>query len=202
MRDSTIGSDLHRSGSGFRAIAALGLGTALATVLVPLGAEAQVEIEVSTGILVDASPSVGDTRVGPLLSLGLWNSALGLPLFLEAAVARTDFTSLRQDYHHNYYLFVLGAGWSLGSGPTRLGLRLGLGAVGEYEVVEISPAVSGGDNWIETVVPGFTVEHELDGGVQLVAGVSDYMLNPFWAILDPEENDLEHRWRVTLGVRF
>lgn len=173
---------------------------ALAAAAIPLAATAQVEV--STGILLDASPGVGDARVGPLLSLGVANSALGFPLFLEASVARTDFGSLGREYHHNYYLFALGTYRSLGDGPTRLELRLGLGALGEYEIVEGDPSTSGGDNWIEAVVPGLILTHEINSGLTVVAGASDHMLNPLFAIFDPEENEIDHRWRVMVGIRF
>ena len=125
---------------------------ALAHCMLPHGASAQAQI--SAGVLMDPDPSVGSARLGPSLSAVVFNDALGIPLFVEAGVARTDFTSLGQDYHHNYVLMTLGAEWFPIRGRTRVGARLGLGAVGDFEVVETHPSQSGGDNWIETIVPG------------------------------------------------
>ncbi len=159
------------------------------------------QVVISTGVLVDPNP--GDSRrVGPLMSVGLSSGALGFPLYLEASVARTDFTSLGQDYHHNYSFFMLGTEWFPVQGKTRFGMRLGLGASGEFEVVETNPPSPGGDNWIEAVVPGLVLERELGGGKRLVVGISDFVLGPWFAVLDPSEYGVEHRWRVMMGLRF
>jgi len=127
---------------------------------------------------------------------------LGIPLLVEACVARTYFTSLGQNYHHNHFLFVLGAEWFPTQGTTHLGLRLGLGAYGEYEIVETDPPSPGGDSWVETVVPGLILERDLGGGRRLVAGLADFVLGPWFAVLDPGEYGVEHRLRFTLGIRF
>lgn len=164
--------------------------------------QATAQVTVSTGVLIDPEPSVGSTRGGPLLSVAFSTGALGIPLFVQADVARTDFTSLGQDYHHNYTLLTLGTEWFPFRGKTRVGVRMGLGAVGEFEVVETLPSQSGGDNWIEAVVPGLVVERRLGGGRSLVLGVSDHVLGPFYAVLDPEEYGVAHLITVTAGVRF
>ena len=172
----------------------------LAMSLNPTYAGAQ--LEVSAGMLVVPRPSVGGTRVGVVASAAAARGLLGVPLLLETSIARTDFSSLGQNYHHNHYLFVLGAEWFATHGTTRLGLRLGLGAYGEYEVVETNPASPGGSNWVEAVVPGLVLARDLGGGRLLVLGLSDFVLGPFFAVLDPEEYGVEHRVRLTLGTRF
>jgi hypothetical protein len=118
---------------------------------------------VSVGLLWVPQPSLGETQVGPLLSAAVSGDELGLPVFFEASMARTDFASLGQDYHHNHYFFQLGAEWFPTQGTTRIGLRLGLGAYGEYEIVETEPAQPGGDNWVEALTPGLG-DHRLRTG--------------------------------------
>ena len=176
----------------------LALGLALG--LLPCAAAGQVEV--STGVFVEPKPSVGSTRAGPLLAVAFSTGALGIPLFVEADIARTDFTSLGQDYHHNHTLLTLGTEWFPFQGPTRMGVRLGLGASREVEIVEANPPSPGGDNWIETIVPGLVVERRVGGGRSLVLGVSDYVLGPFGAVLDPQEYGVAHLITVTVGVRF
>jgi hypothetical protein len=167
-----------------------------------LSNQATAQVHLSTGVLIDPEPSVGSTRGGPLLSVAFSTGALGIPLFVQADLARTDFTSLGQDYHHNYTLLTLGTEWFPFPGKTPVGVRLGLGAVGEFEVVETHPSQSGGDNWIEAVVPGLVVERRLGGGRRLVLVVSDYILGPWQAAIDPSEGAISHRITVSAGVRF
>ena len=119
-------SEPRRSRRRRRGAFALGLGLVAAS-LTPTWTTAQ--MEASAGILVLPEASLGGTQVGPVVSAGVSSGLLGLPLFLEASVGRTDFTSLGQDYHHNHYLFVLGAEWFPTSGATRVGLRLGVGGI-------------------------------------------------------------------------
>lgn len=173
---------------------------ALMTVLCPRAEAAQVEA--SAGLLFVPEASVGGNQVGPMVSVTGTSDVLGLPLFLEVGVARTDFASLGQNYHHNHVLLSLGAEWLLTQGSTRLGFRVGLGAYGEFETVEGDPSVSGGGGWVETVIPGLVLEHELGGGKRLVARVSDAILGPWFAVLDSDEYSIEHRLMFVLGVRF
>ena len=170
----------------------------LAGAVAPTDASAQIQL--STGLFVHPSPSIGSTRVGPLVSLVVSTNSVRLPLFLEGNVARTDFSSLGQDYHHNYYLFALGATWFPTEGATRLGVRLGIGAAGEYEIVEADSS-PGGDGWVSAVVPGLVLERDLRGRLRLVASLTDYVLGPINAILDPEEYGIGHRILVSAGVR-
>ena len=97
---------------------------------------------------------------------------------------------------------MLGAEWFPVRGTTRVGLRLGLGASGEYEIAETNPASPGGDTWTEAVVPGLVFARDLPPGKRLTVGLSDYLLGPFFAVLDPEEYGIEHRWGITVGLRF
>jgi len=120
--------------------------------------------EVSVGVLWVPQPSLGETQIGPLLSAAVSGRELGLPLFFEASIARTDFASLGQDYHHNHYFLQLGTEWFPTQGTTRLGFRVGLGAYGEYETVETNPSQPGGDNWVEAVIPGLILERDLGEG--------------------------------------
>ena len=172
---------------------------ALAGVAGPRRAAAQIHL--ATGVIVHPSPSIGSTQVGPLLSLAVSSNSTRFPLFLEGSVARTDFTSLGQDYHHNYYLLALGAAWFPTGGATRVGVRLGMGAVGEYEIVEIDSS-PGGDNWISAVVPGLVLERDLGGRMRLVMGLTDYVLGPLNAIVDPDEYGIGHRILIAAGVRL
>jgi len=160
------------------------------------------QAEVSVGLLVVHEPSLGGRQIGPLVSASASRSVLGLPLFLEASVARTDFNSLGQNYHHNHYLLALGGEWFLTRGTTRLGLRIGAGAYGELETVETDPPSPGGGGWVETVVPGLVLERELESGRRLVVRVSDAVLGPWFAVLDSSEYGIEHRFQFVFGVRF
>jgi len=157
--------------------------------------------EVSIGLLMVPEPSVGGAQFGPMVSVAASGADFGWPLFFEAGLARTDFTSLDQDYHHNHYFLALGAEWFPTQGTTRVGLRVGLGAYGEYETVETDPSSSGGDNWVEAIVPGLILERDL-GRRRLVMALSDFVIGPYFAILDPEEYGIEHRIRFSIGMRF
>jgi hypothetical protein len=172
----------------------------LATGLCPRTGFAQVEV--SAGLLVVPEPSVGGSQIGPMVSAVGSSDVLGLPLFLELGVARTDFASLGQNYHHNHYLFALGAEWFPTRGTTRLGLRFGLGAYGELETVETDPPSPGGGGWVETVVPGLVLERDLGGGRRVVVRLADSILGPWFAVLDPAEYGVEHRFLFVLGIRF
>ncbi|MDH3207143.1 MAG: hypothetical protein OEO79_11060 [Gemmatimonadota bacterium] len=160
------------------------------------------QAEISAGLLVVHKPSVGGRQIGPIVSASGSRDVLGLPLFLELGVARTDFSSLGQNYHHNHYLIALGAEWFPTRGTSRLGLRLGLGAYGELETVETDPRSSGGGGWVETVVPSLVLERDLGSGRRLVARIADSLLGPWFAVLDPSEYDVEHRFLFMLGIRF
>ena len=177
----------------------LGLA-ALSVVLCPGAAVGQVEA--SAGLLVVHAPSIGGRQIGPLLSVSGSSSALGLPLYLEVGGGRTDFASLGQNYHHNHYLVALGAEWFLTQGTTRLGLRFGLGAYGEFETIETDPPSPGGGGWVETVVPGVVLEHDIGGGRRVVVRLADTILGPWFAVLDPAEYGIDHRFLVLLGIRF
>jgi hypothetical protein len=172
----------------------------LATGLCPGTGFAQAEV--SAGLLVVHEPSVGGSQIGPMVSAVGSSNVLGIPLFLELGVARTDFASLRQNYHHNHYLFALGAEWFPTRGTTRLGLRFGLGAYGELETVETDPPSPGGGGWVETVVPGLILERDLGGGRRVVVRLADLILGPWFAVLDPAEYGVEHRFVFVLGIRF
>ncbi len=106
------------------------------------------------------------------------------------------------NYHHNHYLFTLGAEWFPTRGTTRLGLRFGLGAYGELETVETDPPSPGGGGWVETVVPGLVLERDLGGGRRVVVRLADSILGPWFAVLDPAEYGVEHRFLFVLGIRF
>lgn len=175
-------------------------GVLLATSLTSTIAAAQVEV--AAGVLLAPEPGPDGTRFGPALSVGVSGATIGLPLYFEAGYARTDFTSLGQAYHDNHYSLILGAEWFPSRAATRVGLRLGAGAYGERQVVETNPPSPGGNNWIEAVVPGLVVEHGLGGGRRLIVGISDFLLGPYFAILDSSEYSIEHRIRVTVGLRF
>ena len=172
----------------------------LATGLCPGTGFAQAEV--SAGLLVVHEQSPGGSQIGPMVSAVGSSNVLGIPLFLELGVARTDFASLRQNYHHNHYLFALGAEWFPTRGTTRLGLRFGLGAYGELETVETDPPSPGGGGWVETVVPGLILERDLDGGKRVVVRLADLILGPWFAVLDPAEYGVEHRFVFVLGIRF
>lgn len=180
----------------------LGLVGLLAFALSLTPTRAAGQVEVSAGAFVEPKPSVGSTRVGPLLSVALASGRLGIPLILDASFARTDFNSLGQDYHHNHTLLTLGTEWFPFQGATRVGLRLGLGASREVEIIESNPPAPGGDNWIETIVPGLVLERRLRGGKTLVMEVSDYVLGPYFAVLDPQEYGVAHLITAKAGVRF
>lgn len=164
--------------------------------------QAVAQVEVGAGLLVVHEPSIGGSQIGPLVSVSGSASALGFPLYLEVGAGRTDFASLGQDYHHNHYLVALGAEWVLTRGTTRLGLRLGLGAYGELETIETTPASAGGGGWVETVIPGLVLEHDLAGGRRVVLRVADTILGPWFAVLDPAEYGIDHRFMILLGIRF
>ncbi|HIF06116.1 MAG TPA: hypothetical protein EYQ64_03970 [Gemmatimonadetes bacterium] len=172
----------------------------LATGLCPGTGFAQAEV--SAGLLVVHEQSPGGSQIGPMVSAVGSSNVLGIPLFLELGVARTDFASLRQNYHHNHYLFALGAEWFPTRGTTRLGLRFGLGAYGELETVETDPPSPGGGGWVETVVPGLILERDLGGGRRVVVRLADLILGPWFAVLDPAEYGVEHRFVFVLGIRF
>ena len=172
----------------------------LATGLCPRTGFAQAEV--SAGLLVVHEPSVGGSQIGPMVSAAGSSNVLGIPLFLELGVARTDFASLGQNYHHNHYLFALGAEWFPTRGTTRLGFRFGLGAYGELETVETDPPSPGGGGWVETVVPGLVLERDLGGGRRVVVRLADSILGPWFAVLDPAEYGVEHRFLFVLGIRF
>ena len=185
---------------GTRAVRYIGV-VLLVSAASPICAVAQGEV--ALGVLVVPEPSVGGTQVGPALAAMVFRDVLGVPLFLEVGFARTDFNSLGQDYHHNHYSFALNTEWlPARSGSTRFGFRLGLGAYGEYEIVETDPASSGGDSWTEAVVPGLILERDIGEDRRLVVALTDSVLGPYFAVFDPEEYDVEHRIRLTLGMRF
>lgn len=46
------------------------------------------------------------------------------------------------------------------------------------------------------------MERRLPGGKHLVLNVSDYVLGPYFAVLDPDEYGVSHLITVTVGVRF
>ena len=160
------------------------------------------QAEVSAGLLVVHEPSLGGSQVGPMVSAAGSSDLLGPTLFIELSVARTDFASLGQSHHHNHYLLLLGTEWFPTRGATRLGLRFGLGAYGEIETIETDPPSPGGGGWVETVVPGLVLERDLGGGRQLVVRLADAILGPWFAVLDPAEYSLEHRFLFVLGIRF
>jgi hypothetical protein len=172
----------------------------LATALCPSAGFAQAEV--AAGLLFIPDASVGGSQVGPMVSASGASDVLGFPLFLELGVARTDFSSLGQDYHHNHYLLALGVEWFLTQGASRLGLRFGVGAYGEIETVETDPPTPGGGGWVETVVPGLVLERDLGEGRRLVVRMADAVLGPWFAVLDPSEYSVEHRFLLVLGVRF
>lgn len=177
------------------------LGIALlASALCPRVALAQVEA--SAGLLVVPDGGVGGRQIGPMVSVSGSSSVLGPEFFLEVGAGRTDFNSLGQDYHHNHYLLALGSEWFPVQGTTRFGLRLGLGAYGEIETVETDPSSPGGGGWVETVVPGLVLERDFGNGRGFVVRMSDAILGPWFAVLDPSEYDVDHRFMVLLGIRF
>lgn len=170
--------------------------------VVATSAPATAQVDLSVGVLVHPSPSVGSTRVGPLVAVAASGHSFGVPLFVEAGLARTEFASLGMDYHHNYVLLSLGAEWFPTDGATRIGLRLGGGAVGEFEVVETDPSTSGGGGWTSAVSPGLIVERGVGGGRSLVLALSDHVLGPLNALFDREEYRFDHRVVIRAGVRF
>ncbi|MBT8478323.1 MAG: hypothetical protein KJO06_05350 [Gemmatimonadetes bacterium] len=174
----------------------------LSTLLCPGKTVAQVEVEVGAGLLMVHEPSVGGRQIGPLVAVSGSSSVLGVPLYLELGAGRTDFASLGQNYHHDHYVVSLGAGWSLTQGATRLGLRLGLGAYGELETIETDPPSAGGGGWVETVIPGLVLEHDIAGGRRVVLRLADAILGPWFAVLDPAEYGIDHRFMILLGIRF
>ena len=82
------------------------------------------------------------------------------------------------------------------------GLTFGLGAYGELETVETDPPSPGGGGWVETVVPGLVLERDLGGGRRVVVRLADSILGPWFAVLDPAEYGVEHRFLFVLGIRF
>ena len=158
--------------------------------------------EVSAGLLFVPDASLGGSQAGPMVSAVGSSDVLKLPLFLELAFGRTDFVSLGQSYHHNHYLVALGVERFLTRGTSRLGLRFGLGAYGELETVETDPPSPGGGGWVETIVPGMVLERDLASGRRLVVRLSDAVLGPWFAVLDPSEYSVEHRLLLVLGIRF
>jgi len=181
----------HRVSPGFLAL--------LLLAFTPGSARAQVDI--AAGVLVVPGVGVEGSQVGPAVSLGAYPWS-GAPVFLEASAARIDFVSLGQAYHNNHLLLALGIEWVPRTGSTMLGFRLGLGAHRESQVVESDPPRGGGTNWAEMVQPAVSVVHELSQGRELVVSISDAVLGPFYAVLDPQEYGVTHRLRLMLGLRF
>lgn len=172
----------------------------LAAVLCPMASHAQVEV--AAGLVVAPGTGPDGTQVGPLVAAAVSRDVLGLPLFLELGAARTDFTSLDQDYHNNHYLLAAGGEGFVTRGTTRLGWRLGVGAYGELQTVESDPPSPGGGGWIETVLLGVVLERELGSGRRFVVRLSDAVLGPWFAVLDPSEYSVEHRALLLIGLRF
>jgi hypothetical protein len=52
------------------------------------------------------------------------------------------------------------------------------------------------------VVPGLILERDLGGGRRVVVRLADLILGPWFAVLDPAEYGVEHRFVFVLGIRF
>jgi hypothetical protein len=159
-------------------------------------------VEVTAGVVLVGEIASTDERIGPVISVTLGTGALGFPLLLEGAVSRIDFTSFGEPFHRNYGFMTLGTEWLPVQGPGAVGLRLGVGAAVEDDISEDDPTFFSSNNWAEAVVPGLVLKRTLASGRQLVLTISDHILGPFNAVLDPEEYGVEHRVRVLFGVRF
>ncbi len=184
-----------------RVIAAIVVSIA-AEFLVPLPARGQLDVEVTAGVLAVGEIASAANSVGPVVSLTIGSGALGIPVLLEGAVSRIDFTSFGEPFHRNYGFMTLGTEWLPVQGPVAVGLRLGLGATVEDDISEDDPTFFSSNNWAEALVPALVLRRTLASGRQLVLTVSDHILGPFNAVFDPEEYGVEHRVRVLLGVRF
>ena len=160
------------------------------------------QVEVTAGVLVLNDPVVEGTLAGPTLALSASLAVAGVPVLFEAGVGRTDFTSLGQDYHNDHYFLAVSGQWEAIRGCTGLAFRLGAGAYGEYQTVETDPPTGGGDNWSEIVVPGVMLTRAISSETRLVLTLSDAILGPVDAILDPDEYAVEHRLRIMLGLQL
>ena len=170
--------------------------------LVPLPACGQLDVEVTAGVLAVGEIASAANSVGPVISLTLGTGALGIPVLLEGAVSRIDFTSFGEPFHRNYGFMTLATEWLPVREPVAVGLRLGVGASVEDDISEDDPAFFSSNNWAEALVPALVLKRTLASGRQLVFTISDHILGPFNAVLDPEEYGVEHRVRVLFGVRF
>ena len=160
------------------------------------------QVEVTAGVLVLNDPVVEGTLAGPTLALSASLAVAGVPVLFEAGVGRTDFTSLGQDYHNDHYFLAVSGQWEAIRGRTGLAFRLGAGAYGEYQTVETDPPTGGGDNWSAIVVPGLILTRAISTETRLVLILSDAILGPVDAILDPGEYAVEHRLRIMLGLQL
>jgi hypothetical protein len=160
------------------------------------------QFELAAGALVASDAVVDGPLVGPALSLVASLARVGVPAVVELGVARTDFSSLGRDYHDDHLWIAVLAQRRLRHGATGLALRLGAGAYGEFQTVEGDPPTGGGDNWFDTVIAGVVVTRLLGDGRELVFSFSDALLGPTNAIFDPSEADVQHRFRILVGVRF
>jgi hypothetical protein len=179
---------MHRMAGGLLAAWVMAAG--------PMGASAQVEVMAGAMVADSDSPA----RAAPFVSL-----TLGLPvvpLLFEAGVGRADFNSFGEDFHRHYGMFFLGGEWTVVRSGVDVALRLGLGALVEDDINEDDPAFRSSNNWVEAVVPALVIRKPLASGRAMVFTVSDHVLGPFNAVLDPDEYGMEHRLRILLGIRF
>jgi hypothetical protein len=174
----------------------------VATVLGLPGQGTAQPVELSAGVLFAHETAPLGSHVAPMVSVALRAELGRFPVLLEAGFARSDFDSFGEAFHRNYGVFTLGSEWMPVRGTTRAGLRLGVGAVVEDDESEVDPAFTSSGNWAEAVVFGLVIRRRLGSGRDLVFSLSDHVLGPVNAIFDPVEYDVEHRFRVLLGLRF
>jgi hypothetical protein len=160
------------------------------------------QFEIAVGGLAELGRGPDETRFGPLASIAMVGGPLPKPVRIGVSVARTDFSLFGQDYHDDHYHFFAGGEWSPMTGATQIGLQLQIGAYREIQTVETDPPRPGGDNWIETVSTAIVLERQVSDNRSLVFTLTDVVLGPWFAVLDPSEYGVEHRLHLTVGLRF
>jgi hypothetical protein len=180
----------------------IGWGIVLALAMPPVCAAGPVAWSVSPAVFVDAAFSTGSI-VGPAVELGAevasgHRVAYGLAL----GFARTDFRVGPDALHRDFATASLGARLKMWGVRPSVGLTLGAGVVVWDDFSETDPDFRSSAHAEESFVPGVDLRVGMGESWGVTAFAKAQVTGWFYAIIDPSESGIQHRFVLGAGVYF